>query len=57
MKGDERLANLRAASVEDDILDKQYNFDKWYWLLMNIEVKYLVESQIKKYYCQSNLFL
>ena len=57
MKGGERLANLRAASVEDDILDKQYNSDKWYWLLMNIEVKYLVESQIKKYYCQSNLFL
>ena len=57
MRGDERLANLRAASVEGDILDEQYNSDKWYWLIMNIEVKYHVESQIKKYYCQSNLFL
>ena len=31
MKTNERLANLRAASMEGDMLDRQYNSVKWYW--------------------------
>ena len=44
MRTNERLANLRAASMEGDI-----DF-------VNIEVKYHLESQSKKYYYQSNSF-
>ena len=31
MRTNERLANLGAASMEGDILDRQYNSVKWYW--------------------------
>ena len=30
MRADERLANLGADSLEDDILDRQYSSVKWY---------------------------
>ena len=56
MRTNERLANLGAASMEDDILDRQLtqlnDID-----FVNIEVKYHLESQSKKYYHQSNSFL
>ena len=32
MRANERLANLGAASMEGDILDRQYNSVKWYWI-------------------------
>ena len=31
MGADERLTNLGAASMEGDILGRQYNSVKWYW--------------------------
>ena len=31
MRTNERLANLGAASMQGDILDRQYNLVKWYW--------------------------
>ena len=31
MRTSERLANLGAASMEDDILDRQDNLVKWFW--------------------------
>ena len=55
MRTNERLANLGAASMEDDILDRQLtqlnDTD-----FVNIEEKYNLESQSKKYYYQSNSF-
>ena len=55
MRTNERLANLGAASMEDDILDRQLtqlnDID-----FVNIEEKYNLESQSKKYYYQSNSF-
>ena len=55
MRTNERLANLGAACMEGDILDRQLtqlnDID-----FVNIEVKYHLESQIKKNYYQSNSF-
>ena len=31
MRTNEKLANIGAASMEGDILDRQYNLVKWYW--------------------------
>ena len=55
MRTNERLANLGAASMEDDILDRQLtqlnDID-----FVNIEEKYNLKSQSKKYYYPSNSF-
>ena len=55
MRTNERFANLGAACMEGDILDRQLtqlnDTD-----FVNIEVKYHLESQIKKNYYQSNSF-
>ena len=55
MRTNGRLANLGAASMEGDILDRQLtqlnDID-----FVNIEVKYHLESQSKKYYYQPNSF-
>ena len=45
MRANERLANLGAASMEGDILDRQLNDTDF----VNIEVKYHLESQSKKH--------
>ena len=56
MGANERLANLRAASMESDILDRQLTKLNDIGFV-NIEVKYHLESQSKKYYYESNSFL
>ena len=55
MRANGRLANLGAASMEGDILDRQLT-QLNYIDFVNIEVKYHLESQSKKYYYQSNSF-
>ena len=55
MGANERLANLRAASMESDILDRQLTKLNDIGFV-NIEVKYHLESQSKKYYYQPDSF-
>ena len=49
VKADERLVNLGAASMEGDILGRQYNSVKWYWFCEHW-IKYHLKCQCKMYY-------